>query len=109
MGFYWDLVPEISGLSGGLLWSPCWASALPLSAFADRHRLTEITSSSKGSVDTTIEVVYKNAQKKSVKMPIVIAGATSSPDEDRRKAEELAMTLMLASVEAQERFRERGR
>ena len=84
-------------------------AALPLSAFADRHRLTEITSSSKGSVDTTIEVVYKNAQKKSVKMPIVIAGATSSPDEDRRKAEELAMTLMLASVEAQERFRERGR
>ena len=42
-------------------------------------------------------------------MPIVMAGATSSPDEDRRKAEELAMTLMLASVEAQERFRERGR
>ena len=82
-------------------------AALPLSA--DRHRLTEITSSSKGSVDTTIEVVYKDAQKKSVKMPIVIAGATSSPDEDRRKAEELAMTLMLASVDAQERFRERGR
>lgn len=84
-------------------------AALPFSAFADRHRLTEITSSSKGSVDTTIEVVYKDAQKKSVKMPIVMAGATSSPDEDRRKAEELAMTLMLASVDAQERFRERGR
>lgn len=95
--------------------------------------LAEVSSSSKGSNGTTLDIVYEDGTKKTKKLSVVRSRLPRAPESprviespsrvqelarkqgdhadaaDRKKTDQLAMTVLISSADAKRRFMERGR
>ena len=111
----------------------CVCLSLSLSLSLSIRWFAEVSSSSKGSNGTTLDIVYEDGTKKTKKLSVVrsrlllareLLCVIESPSRvqelarkqgdhadaaDRKKTDQLAMTVLISSADAKRRFMERGR